>query len=105
MTTTFTTFTTRSGSVYQVDTANQKVRRLEGEADPTPRQGKDGEWKSYEWIGCLSDYILVGNEGKIKVGEGALIVWVQSEHQSLSSFGGVKTTLTSDVIKITEDSG
>src|ERR1700678_1470147 len=92
-------FITRSGSVYQVNTANKKIRRLEGKANATLHQGADGEWKSYERISCLSD-MLAGNEGKIAVGEGVLIVWVQSEHADLLE---LKTTLTSDVVEIIEE--
>jgi hypothetical protein len=95
-------FITRTGSVYQIDTTNKKIRRLEGKANPTPQQGTDGEWKSYERISCLSDLLTEG-EGKIEVGEGVLIVWVQSEHAPLSEFGGTKTTLTSDVVEIIEE--
>lgn len=40
-------FTTISGSVYEVDTKAKKIRRLNGNGDPTPRQGKDGEWQRY----------------------------------------------------------
>jgi hypothetical protein len=40
-------FYTESQSAYEVDLQNKRVRRLRGAADPTPRQGKDGEWKEY----------------------------------------------------------
>lgn len=40
-------YKTESGSVYQVDEANSRVRRLLGTNAPTPRQGPDGEWKQY----------------------------------------------------------
>jgi hypothetical protein len=40
-------FHTESGSVYQLDEANQKIRRLSGVNAPTPRQGQDGEWRPY----------------------------------------------------------
>ncbi len=42
------TFRTESGSVYEMDVENQRVRRLNGPRDPTPRQGPDGEWRGYE---------------------------------------------------------
>lgn len=95
-------FITLSGSLYQVDTVNKKIRRLNGKNDPTPRQGEDGVFKSYEGFGSIKE-ILAGNDGKLTVGEPALIVWIQSEHASLSDEGGVKTTLTSDVVEIIED--
>jgi len=40
-------FTTVSGSSYEIDLKEKKVRRLNGRIDPQPRQGKDGEWKKY----------------------------------------------------------
>lgn len=40
-------FTTISGSTYEIDAIAKKIRRLNGKADPTPRQGKDGEWQVY----------------------------------------------------------
>lgn len=43
-------YKTRSGSVYQVDHEGKRVRRMSGENDPTPRQGVDGEWKSFHHI-------------------------------------------------------
>lgn len=42
-------FTTETGSVYEFDLENKRVRRLVGIKDPTPRQGTDGEWKEFEW--------------------------------------------------------
>lgn len=43
-------FTTASGSVYEVNTDSKQIRRLNGVKDPTPRQGKDGQWRAYEEI-------------------------------------------------------
>lgn len=48
---------TASGSIYEFDQAKKQVRRIEGVHNPTPRQGKDGEWKAYASLhkveGCL----------------------------------------------------
>ena len=54
-------FTTESGSVYEVDDANTRIRRLEGRHDATPRQGADGEWRVYHWISevFLKDSVLI----------------------------------------------
>lgn len=41
-------FHTLSGSTYELDKSNNRVRRLNGTQDPTPRQGSDGEWKTFE---------------------------------------------------------
>lgn len=38
-------------SVYELDLEGKRMRRLEGENDPTPRQGPDGEWKTYHSSG------------------------------------------------------
>lgn len=40
-------FVTSTGSTYEVDLENKRIRRLSGEHDPTPRQGRDGDWRSY----------------------------------------------------------
>lgn len=51
-------YATRSGSVYHVDYANKRVRRLQGNRPPTDRQGPDGEWKSFEDVIETSDGAL-----------------------------------------------
>lgn len=43
-------YVTECGSLYEVDHANNRIRRLSGLKDPTPRQGKDGEWKNFHAI-------------------------------------------------------
>lgn len=45
-------------STYEVDWTNLRVRRMEGQLNPTPRQGDDGEWQSalrigVGWGNCL----------------------------------------------------
>jgi hypothetical protein len=44
------TLHTVSGSTYEVDTAERKIRRLgnTGGSKPTPHTGQDGVWKGYE---------------------------------------------------------
>lgn len=37
-------------STYEVNLDDCLVRRIKGVSDPTPRQGEDGVWKSYESI-------------------------------------------------------
>jgi hypothetical protein len=56
-------FTTVTNSLYEVDEAGHRIRRLAGERSPTPRQGHDGEWKEYALI------------GEIAVGRPVLIGW------------------------------
>jgi hypothetical protein len=43
-------FTTKSNSTYDIDIANKRIRRLNGNNEPQPRQGQDGEWKTYAAI-------------------------------------------------------
>lgn len=47
-------FTTESGSAYEVDTIKRRVRRLRGVTDPTPRQGKDGEWRAFKGMSAVA---------------------------------------------------
>jgi hypothetical protein len=56
-------FKTISGSVYEVDQDNRKIRRLYGNLEPTKRQGNDNEWKEYETI------------TPIEVGSAVIIGW------------------------------
>jgi len=94
-------FTTQSGSIYEVDTEGKKIRRLEGKKNPTPRQGKDGEWRGYL------------NDLKVEVGESVLISWAaahQLTEETLGLLGISETeapppvpgrlTITSPVIEI-----
>ena len=46
-------YKTESGSVYQVDEAGKRVRRLSGTNAPTQRQGADGEWKEFVSVDVL----------------------------------------------------
>lgn len=38
---------TESGSVYELDEVQRRVRRLSGVTTPTARQSADGEWQEY----------------------------------------------------------
>lgn len=40
-------FETESGSVYEVDLAERRVRRVCGKNAATRRMGTDGEWKTF----------------------------------------------------------
>lgn len=76
--------TTQSGSVYEIDIEKKQIRRLSGQADPTPRQGKDGEWKEYA--------VLLG---RVEVGAPIIITW-EIEDQIF------RTTITSKVVSVQE---
>lgn len=62
-------FLTETGSVYEIDEVGRRIRRLSGVKDPTPRQGKDGEWKSYFSTAMVGkNFLIVWNDG----GEGTM---------------------------------
>lgn len=86
-------FHTETGSVYQVNTNSKQIRRLTGVRDPQPRQGKDGEWKTY--IELLLD-----------VGMNAVIFWDPAStplHEG-SPAGAAPSTITSKVVEIIDES-
>jgi hypothetical protein len=62
------TFTTSSGSRYEVDAPGQRIRRLGGRTEPTPRQGIDGRWREYVEI------------GPVEVGLPVLVLWTHEPH-------------------------
>lgn len=87
-------FTTESKSVYEVDLANKRMRRLSGEKDPTPRSGKDGEWKAFEYI----------FPEKVEVGKSVIFGWDPETTPPLKdSEVGSPITITSPVISVVED--
>ena len=66
-------------SIYEIDEDNRLIRRVSGLSSPTPRQGKDGEWKEYVSIEPF--------EG------GMLICWGTNPN------GTAKCTWTSNIVK------
>lgn len=60
--------TTLTGSIYEIDLDNKKVRRIFGNHPPSMRQAKDGMWQTYHGISTptigLSLLILWDNGGK-----------------------------------------
>lgn len=74
------TFTTATGSRYEIDTEGKRVRRLGGRAEPTPRQGVDGQWRTY--ADCT----------ELRVGVPVVFVW--------SLEGRVPSTVTSLVVAV-----
>lgn len=75
--------TTRSGSLYEIDEESKRVRRLHGVKNPTPRQGQDGEWHTYESMGT-------------GLGGGALFVW---SIDNTDDGAVARTTQTSTIVK------
>lgn len=95
-------FHTESGSTYEVDVINKKIRRLNGAKDPTPRQGRDGEWRDYSYLW----------PSPLRVGEMAIIVWgkdvqLMPEVQAALEAGdigiAIAITHTSPVLKVVDE--
>lgn len=80
-------FETISGSVYEVDLEQKRCRRLIGTKNPQPRQGPDGQWKSFEAI--------LGPE----VGENCIFFW-DPEVTPPSVPGTMPATMTSIVVSV-----
>lgn len=87
-------FKTLSGSTYEVNKLTKQIRRINGMDDPQPRQGKDGEFKTYSSI-------------NVENGKSALIIWPQNvpllngTQEKLTEFQiGIPATATSEVIDI-----
>lgn len=81
-------FETETGSLYELDADWTMIRRLEGVNNPTPRQGKDGEWK-----------VFIKIVGPV-VGENCIIFWDPETTPPLTELGGAPTTITSQVVAI-----
>lgn len=75
------TFTTRSGSTYELDRDNKRIRRLEGAGAPTPHQGPDGDWRGYLAISLP------------EVGAYVMVIWGLAGDV-------VERTVTSDVVSV-----
>lgn len=86
-------FTTASGSIYEADTTKKQIRRLIGVKDPQPRQGKDGEWRSFLSLDCSLHHP-------------AVILWNKETTPLLdgSPEGAVPATITSVVVNIEVES-
>lgn len=85
-------FVTASGSVYEVDQEKKQVRRLNGVNDPTPRQGQDGEWRTYKSMTpILVDRVVI-------------IVWDRATTPLMegSPEDAIPTTMTSPIKEIIE---
>jgi len=58
-------FHTETGSAYEVDFEKSQIRRLGGEKLPTPRMGKEGEWRQFVKLSPATPV----------VGQSVIIVW------------------------------
>ncbi len=83
------TFTTQSGSTYELDVERKRVRRLSGARAPEPRLGTDGGWRSYKDV---SD---------VRRGACVFITWPEGTplHAGSPSWA-VPSTITSPVVEV-----
>lgn len=74
-------FNTETGSSYEVDTNEKRIRRVMGTHAPTPRQGNDKEWKSYHWISDieLRKPVLIAWDAEGKATETSLVTIISEE--------------------------
>jgi len=79
--------TTDSGSVYELDEDQKRIRRLSGAKPPTPRQGSDGEWRQYEGLD------RVGPEGAQRL----MVIWRIDEDEGFPDVRIARSTLTSTI--------
>lgn len=84
-------FITETGSKYEIDKENSKIRRLNGKNSPTNRQGEDGEWKKYF------------NISGVEIGKSVVILWeAKVELLAGSPKAAIPATTTSLVVEIEE---
>jgi hypothetical protein len=71
-------------SIYEVDWDQKQIRRLEGERQPTLRQGEDGVWKTFESC-SVEDYGLditwSVEDGVRRATITSVIVWQENVHE------------------------
>ena len=79
---------TETGSTYEIDVANKRIRRLTGKGNPTPRVGKDGKWREYNSI------------GPVKEGLRLAIVWSDQLGSLGAVPGALPGTVTSPIVEI-----
>ena len=103
------TFTTETGSVYQLDQAQMWVRRMTGTHPPTANQRTDGDWQHYAAAGVppLDLFTLLEEDTPALAsltpiaGERFLIIWGWDYGD-----GGQRTrlrrTITSQVTEVKE---
>jgi hypothetical protein len=79
-------FVTETGSVYEVDQAGRRLRRLSGYAAPTANITEDGRWRTFLHVGPLEH------------GRRVFVIW-GLEHRDKDGLK-LRQTLTSEVTNI-----
>jgi hypothetical protein len=72
-----------ANSMYEIDSANNRLRRLNGANNPTNNQGSDGEWKHFESI------------SPITLGDPVMVVWHYDDEESI-----IRRTQITSVLEI-----
>lgn len=91
-----TVFQTESGSTYELDREQRCLRRIEGMTDPTPRVGKDGDWRLFQDVSAIVE------------GAHVVIVWAWdlrpgTENDPLDPGEVIaRSTVTSKVVSVRE---
>lgn len=65
-------FETRN-SIYELDQAHSRIRRLAGKTEPSPRQGPDGEWRTYHHISDIAVGLIVIIVWRVRSSDGIVI--------------------------------
>ena len=78
------TFTTASGSVYQVDTEDKRIRQIKGRTSERVNRNGNGQWVDFTEI-------------DVRAGRSALIVWPRDV---AAIDGCTDITVTSRVVSI-----
>lgn len=82
-------FHTLSQSIYEVNLESNQIRRLDGINPPEPKQGNDGEWKSFWAI------------SPIKLNHPVVIAWTSEEvNPYRDDSKDIGSSMTSCVVKI-----
>ena len=93
-------FSTETGSEYQIDVKNRKIRRLAGEHSPTRNQGPDGAWQPYLRIEppepARGQPLLIIWRVEVDEADEAAVVWG-------SVTGTIRRTLTSRIQFVSEE--
>ena len=76
---------TESGSLYEINLEEKRIRRVTGNGPGTPRVGPDGEWRTFTDLHPAAPV----------VGASLLIMWRQNPET-----GVLETTLTSPVQRV-----
>jgi len=84
-------FKTLTGSTYEIDLTNKKIRRVSGLNDPTQRQGADGDWRNYDEV----------IPSPIEIDKSVVIYWGKDVPLlSGSPSNAIPVTMTSPVVSI-----